>query len=163
MTDPRPRRHDAKILERLLPPAQELIALEVALVFQVCVDEHRRVGAVLVHLHRMIDHQVNRLERIDARRVPAELRERVAHRGEIHHAWHAGEILEQHARRAEGDLLVHPCAHVPRRHREHVLRLHEGAVLVPEEILEEDLQREREGRDRVAGNGLQRVEAIDHV
>ena len=36
--------------------------------------------------------------------VAAELGHGVAHGGEIDHGRHAGEVLHQHARRAEGDL-----------------------------------------------------------
>ena len=38
--------------------------------------------------------------------IAAELRHGVAHRGEIDHGRHAGEVLHQHARRAEGDLAL---------------------------------------------------------
>src|ERR1017187_166551 len=46
------------------------------------------------------------------------------------------------------------------RHREHVGGLHERAVFVSQEILEENLQGERERCDRIARDGVERVEAV---
>ena len=40
----------------------------------------------------------------------AEVDHRVAHRGEIDHARHAGEVLQEHARRHERDFLLDVCA-----------------------------------------------------
>ena len=54
----------------------------------------------------MVDDEVDRHQRIDLVRIAAERHHRVAHRGEIDDRGHAGEILHQHARRAEGDLVL---------------------------------------------------------
>ena len=56
------------------------------------------------------------------------------------------------------------AAHVPARHRFDVGLLHEGAVLVPEQILEEDLEAEGEPVARCRPSSLrERVEAVDRV
>ena len=60
--------------------------------------------AEVVDLDGVIDHELDRLQRIDALRIAAESGDAVAHRGQIGHARHAGEILEQHPRRHERDL-----------------------------------------------------------
>ena len=83
MADAGARRHDAEVVERVLSPAQEHVALAVALELHLGVDQERRVGAVLVDLHRVVDDEVDRLQRIDALRIAAELDDRVAHRGEV--------------------------------------------------------------------------------
>ena len=98
-------RHHAEILKRFLAPAQERIALLIALEFEQRVEVEGAVGAELIHLHRMIDHQIGRDQRIGALGIGAHVAQRVAHGGQIDHAGHAGEILQQHARRAEVDLL----------------------------------------------------------
>jgi hypothetical protein len=48
----------------------------------------------------VVDHQLDRHQRVDLVRVAAELAHRVAHRGEVDDGGHAGEVLHQHARRA---------------------------------------------------------------
>jgi hypothetical protein len=86
----------------------------------------------LVDLHGVVDDEVDRLERIDALRVSAEPRDRVAHRGEVDDGRDAGEILKQHTARAESDLLFAPVADVPAGHRLDVFALDEGVVFVPQ-------------------------------
>ena len=159
MTDARARRDHAEVLERRAPPAQELVALAVALVLAGGVDQFRSLGAVLVHLHGVVDHQIHRLQRIDPRGIAAERGQRIAHRGEIHHAGHAGEVLQEHARGAERDLLIEFLFHVPARERLDVRPLDERAVLVAEQVLEEDAERDGEALDGAAGEPGERVEA----
>src|SRR4029077_4162039 len=101
MADARARRHDAEVVQRVLPPSQELVPLAVALELLLGVDEKCCVAPVLVDLYRMVDDEVDRLQRVDALRISAKLPHGVAHRGEIHDAWHAGEILQQHPARSE--------------------------------------------------------------
>ena len=123
MTDAGAWRHDAKILERVLAPAQEDVALLVSLEFEIGVDEERRLRSVLVDLHRVVDDEIDRLKRIDALRVSAECGERIAHRGEVDDGRHAGEVLQQHSARAKRDFSFLLALHVPRRERFDVPRL----------------------------------------
>ncbi len=99
-------RHDAEVLERVLSPPQEDVALFVAVELELGVDQERGLRAVLVHLDRVVDDEVDRLERIDALRIAAERRDGVAHRGEIDDGGNAGEVLQQHTRGSERDLLL---------------------------------------------------------
>ena len=156
-------RHHAKVGERLLPPAEKLVALEIPLVFERCVEQHRRVRTVFVDLHRMVDYQIDGLQWVDARGLATEGGDRIAHGGEIHHAGHAGEVLEEHARRAERDLAIFGPFHVPRRHRAHIVLLHERAVLVAQQVLEQNLKRKRQASYGAAGERGERVEPIDRV
>ena len=66
------RRHDAEIVERLLAPAQELVPLAVAREFHVDVQVERVGRVEVVDLHRVVDHQIDRHERIDLLRIAAE-------------------------------------------------------------------------------------------
>ena len=93
-------RHRAEVAKRRLSPAQKRIALAVALVFEQRIGREGAAGAELVDLHGMVDHQIHGDQGIGFLGIGAHLGERVAHGGEIDHAGHAGEILEQHARRA---------------------------------------------------------------
>ena len=138
-------RHDAEVAERVLAPAQEHVALAVALVLEVGVQLERAGGAEVIDLHRVVDDELDRLQRVDARRVAAERGDAVAHRRQVDHARHAGEVLQQHPRRHERDLAVGVRrGRVPAGQRADVLGLHERAVLAPQQVLEQDAQRERQ-------------------
>ena len=150
-----------KLVERALAPAQERVALLVALELALGVDAERVAGAEDVDLHRVVDDELGRHERLDLRRVAAEVGHRVAHRGEVDDAGHAGEVLHDHARGREGDLLRRLGLRVPRRERLDVLGADADAVLGAQEVLEQDLQGERQPRD--VELRLQRVEAVDLV
>jgi hypothetical protein len=78
---------------------------------------------------------------------PAERRNGVAHRRQIDHARHAGEVLQYDARRKKGDLGDGFGVRVPVRERQHVVALDAHAVLVAQQILEQDLERVRQTRD----------------
>ena len=58
--------HHAEILKRFLAPAQKRVALLIALEFEQRVDAESFGRAELIHLHRMIDHQIGRDQRIGA-------------------------------------------------------------------------------------------------
>ena len=120
MDDAGVRRDDLEALERALAPAQERVALLVALELALGVDAERVARAEHVDLDRVVDDQLGRHERVDLAGVAAEVGHRVAHRGEVDHAGHAGEVLHHHARGREGDLLrrARPCgpsSRAPRR------------------------------------------------
>ena len=136
------RRHDAEILEGGLAPAQELVALAVALVFAVDVRLEGERIAELVDHDRMVDDQIDRHQRVDARRVAAERHHGVAHGGKIDHGGNAGEILHQHARGPKGDLAVALAGGKPGGHGADVVGGDRAPVLVAEQVLEQHLQRE---------------------
>ena len=115
------RRHDLEVVEGGLAPAEEGVALAVALELELGVARDREAAAELVDLHRVVDHELGGEERVDLRRVAAEVAHRVAHRGEVDDRRDAGEVLQQHARRRERDLArrlrpSHPRRRSP-RHR----------------------------------------------
>jgi hypothetical protein len=85
------------------------------------VDAERVARAEDVDLHRVVDHELGRHERVDLGRVAAEVGHRVAHRGEVDDAGHAGEVLHHDARGRERDLLRRLGAVVPGGERLDVL------------------------------------------
>ena len=143
-------RHHLEIAERGLAPAQEHVALAVAAEFDLVVVLERVRGAVFVDLHRVIDHQLGGRERIHALRIAAERDDGLAHRREIDDARHAGEVLHDHARRREGDLVSAAAAFGSQREQRLDVALRDvDAVLEAQQILQQDLQRKRQAVDVV--------------
>jgi len=145
VADPGAGRHDAEVLKRRLPPAEERVALLVALEFPLDVGRKRAFLPEHVNHHRMVDHQIDRRERVDLAGVPAEGRHRVAHRGEVDDRGHAGEVLHQHPRRTKHDLPRGSGR--PRRQRLHIVGADGAAVLAAQQVLEQDLQGVRQPGD----------------
>ena len=162
MADAGARRHHAEIVEGARAPAQERVALAVPLIFPVDIDLERLVGAEGVDHHRMVDDEIDRRQRIDLVRIAAERRHGVAHGGEIDHRRHAGEILHQDARRAEGDLLVALALLQPLRDAANIVGGDAPPVLVAQQIFEQHLEREGQARDpgKPVGLGLFQVEIV---
>ena len=70
---------------------------------------------------RVVDDQLGRHERVDPRRVAAEVGHRLAHGGEVDDRRDAGEVLEDHPGGRELDLGRRVRRGVPRRERTHVV------------------------------------------
>ena len=95
----------------------------------------------------MVDDQLDGDERVDLRGVAAEPRQRVAHGGEVDDAGHAGEVLHEDALGGEGDLVggvagalaVALGVGAPARDGDDVVGRDVRAVLVAQQVLEEDL------------------------
>ena len=104
MDDARAGRHDPQVAERGLRPAQELVALAVALVLAGDVEGEGAGRPEQVDLDRVVDDEVGGDKRVDARGIAAEVGHGVAHRREVDDRRHAGEVLEQDARGHERDL-----------------------------------------------------------
>ena len=134
-------RHHLEVPERLLTPAQERVALAIALELDLGVAGECVPGTEPVDLHRVVDDELHRRERVDLRGVAAERAHRVAHRGEVDHRRHAREVLEQYPRGSERDLGGRLRAGVPSGQRLDVARGDAGAVFVAQQVLQEDFQR----------------------
>ena len=64
-------RNDGEIVERLLAPLEKFIALTIAFEFLLRVVEQCKAIAEIIHLHAVIDHQIDRHQRIDPLRISA--------------------------------------------------------------------------------------------
>ncbi len=133
------RRHDPQPVEGALTPAEERVPLAVALELELDVPPDREARRELVHLDRVVDHELGRDERIDRARVASLVAHRVAHRGEVDDGGNAREVLQQDARRVERDLPRrlgggHPAGH----------RFDRLFARVAEDVLEQDPERVRE-------------------
>ena len=136
MHDARIGRHRAKIGERLLAPLQERVPFAIALELEIGVLRKRVVRAEVVDLHRVIDDQLDGLQRIDLLRIAAHRGHRIAHRGEIDDARNAGKILEQHARRTKRDLFLVALGWIPTRERFDVGFPYRTAVFESQQVFE---------------------------
>ncbi len=141
MADAGAGRHHGEIRKRLLAPFQEFVAFLVLLVFLDHVLAEGLVVAEEVHDHRVVDDEIDRHQRIDLLGVAAERLHRVAHRREIDHRRHAGEILHQHPRRAECDFMLELALLQPLRDRDDVVLLDGAAVFVAQQVLQQHLHR----------------------
>ncbi|CAB4921390.1 unannotated protein [freshwater metagenome] len=134
------RGDDLEVVEGALAPAEELVALAVALVLDLDVALEGLGGPEHVGDDGVVDDQLGRGERVDLRRVAAEVGHGLAHGGQVDDAGHAGEVLHDHAGRGELDLLVGLGRGVPAGDRPHVVGGDVRAVLGAEQVLQEDLE-----------------------
>ena len=152
-----------KFLQRVLSPAQKDVALLVALELELGVDHERRgepYSSTCTEWSMTRSTGWSGLMRCGS---PPSAFDRVAHRGEIDDRGNAGEVLQQHAARAERDLFLFLAGDVPLRHRLDVGLLHESIVFVAQEILEQNLEAERELGGVAAGDLVEGGEAKDRV
>ncbi len=161
VADARGGRDDVKVVERLLAPAEELVALLVARELELLVELRRIGGAEVVHHHRVVDDEVDRHARVDAVRVAAEAVHRRAHRRKVHHGRDARKVLKQHARGHERDLFRRRGGRVVGGELAHVLLGDEVAVALAQERFEEHLDRERHRTDALEPLLDERVEAVE--
>jgi hypothetical protein len=61
------RRNDLEVVQRVLSPLEEGVALHIALELQIPVDEEGGLAAIGVDLDAVVDDQFNRLKRVDPR------------------------------------------------------------------------------------------------
>ena len=94
-------RDDAEVVEGLLAPLEELIALAVALEFDLGVAPQGIGRGEEIHLDRVVDDQVDGHERVDLARIAAQAGDGGAHGGQVHDGGDAGEVLHDDAGRKE--------------------------------------------------------------
>ena len=157
MADAGARRHHAEIVERLLAPAQKGIALAIALILEADILGEGFLVAEMIDHDRVVDHQIDRRQRIDLLGVAAHGLHGVAHGRQIDHGGHAGEILHQHARRAIGDFAVGFAVLQPGADGLDIVHLHRAAVLMAQQVFQQHLHGNRQPADiaqtRLLGGG----------
>ena len=98
MTDANARRNHAESIERLHAPLQELITRVVALELHLHVLAKRVAGGREINLHRVIDDEIDRHQRLNHARIFVQSHDRRSHGREIDKQGHSGKILQQDAR-----------------------------------------------------------------
>ena len=154
-------RHHAEVLERLLPPPQERVSLLVAAELERGVEVGAVDLAVVIDLHRVVDDELDRLQRVDLPRIASETHDAVPHRGEIDDRRHAGKVLQQHTGGRERDLGLVAGLHVPPGQRLDIVRIDEPRVLAAQQVLEEDLEGVRQPRQPGTARPFERRQAED--
>ena len=91
----------------------------------------------------MVDDEVGRHQRVDLRRIAAQVGHRVAHRGEVDDRGHAGEVLEDDPGRHERHLRLAVATGSPPGQELDVRRCDQVAAGMPEDVLEQDRERDR--------------------
>ena len=147
VADAHPGRDDAEVAEGALRPAQELVALAVALVLALDVARVGPVRPERVHLHRVVDDEVDRHQRVDPAGIGPAAVDGGAQRGQVDDGGHAGQILHEHAGRHEGELRT-GMRRRPGRQGADVVLAHVLAAGPAQEVLEQHADRVRE-RQRV--------------
>ncbi len=159
--DPGGRWDDAEVGEGLLPPAEKTIALLVALELEIGVATQRLARGEEVDLQRVIDDQVDREARVDPARIAAEASQGGAHRRQIDHGRHAGEVLHQDTRRKEGDLRTVGQTRCPGGNGPDVLAADALFVDLAQDRLEQEADRERQPVELRQAGLLERRQAED--
>ena len=156
------RRNHAEAPECLLAPAQELVALAIALKLDFGVALDCAGAPEEVHLHGVVDHEVNRNQRIDLAGVTTQALHCRSHGSQVHDGGHSGKILQDDARGLERNLPGRRRLGAPLGERCHIALRHQRAVAVPQQSLQQHFDRERQaGHGAVAGL-FQTIQAIDH-
>ena len=165
------RRHGPEPVEGALGPAQQLVALDVALVLDGHVLVVGRGVARALDDHRVVDDQLDRDQGVDLRRVAPEAGQGVAHGGQVDHAGHPGEVLHEDALGRQGDLVrrvtralpVGLGIGTPGGHGHDVVGRDVGGVLVAQQVLEDHLDRVGEPAHLVLGDQGRSLEGEDLV
>ena len=99
-------RDSTEVIEALLAPFEELVALEVALVLYLEV-ELARIGEAArdIDLDRVVDYQIYGDLRVHHLRVATQCHHRIPEGGDVDHGGDSCEILQDHPAGAEWNLL----------------------------------------------------------
>jgi hypothetical protein len=132
-------RHDLEVAEGALAPAQERIALAIALELDAVVVGQRVGGAVTSTCTEWSMTSSAGASGLTFSGSPPSFGHRLAHRGKVDHAGHAGEVLHDHARRREGDFMRGRGLGVPAQQRLDVGARDVHAIFEAQQVLEQDL------------------------
>ena len=92
-------RHDPEVPKRVLPPAKKRVTLLLRENSSSAFSSEGIRLSEVIHLHRVVDHELHRLERVDPIGIAAEAQNPITHGGEIHHGRDPGKVLKQNPRR----------------------------------------------------------------
>ncbi|MNG87123.1 hypothetical protein D3C79_459160 [compost metagenome] len=146
------RRNHAKVVQALLRPLDEAIALAVAAKIDVQVLFDRfRLGKALDD-HRVVDGQHRRDLRVHRRRVATQLGHHVTHAGEVGQRRQAGGVMEHQAVGLERHLAVRALTQGASQHRLQRLRRAAG------DVLQQDTDGKRQALQLAGGQQLLQVD-----
>ena len=142
------RRHGGEVLEALRTPLEEVVTLRIAGIFEFDVLLESLGVAEFINHHRVVDDEVHGNLRVNLGGIAAELADRIAHGSKVDHAGHAGEILQEHARRAVLDFLARGRVLLPVDDRLGIVGADgETTVFETQHVLQQHLEAERQLRN----------------
>ena len=162
MADAHARWHRRKIAEGRLAPLEKCVAFAIAFELEQRIGVEGSGCSELVHLHRVIDDQLGRSQRIDPLRIAAQRLDGIAHRGQIDDRGHAGKVLHQHAGWHVGDLATGLGLRVPVGQKLDVASGHVDAILAAQQVFQQYLQAEGQAAQVEAARG-ERGKAVNRV
>ena len=148
MDDTGGRGHDAEVVEGLLPPAQEFVALLVAGKLAFGIQFQSSPQTVVVHLHRVIDYQIHGNLRIHFFWIATQFGHGIPHRRQIYDGGNPGKVLHHDASRFEWNLFAPGRIRTPAGNSLHVVPGYLEAIALPQSRLEQHLDREGQTPDR---------------
>ena len=140
--DAKARRYHTEGVKRLHAPFHEFVALAVALKLQLHVQVERILFAIVIDHHRVIDHQIDRHQRLNALGVFAQFHRDTSHRRQVGQQRHTGEVLQHHAGDHKRDLMRARRVRLPVCHLRDVLWRDAQAVAMAQDGLQHDAQRD---------------------
>ena len=134
---------DAQVLELRHRPAHHAVSLTVPfeLRFQVVREGVR--GSRTIDTDRVVDHHLDRHDRIDATGIQSARDHRVAHGSQVDQQRHTGRIRHQHPNRMERELARQRITRRPARQGGDIVTRYGDTVFVTQEVFQKHLQRDR--------------------
>ena len=171
VADARPGGHRPEAVEGALGPAEQLVALDVALVLDGDVLVIGRGVAGTLDDDGVVDDQLHRDQGVDLGRVAPEARQGIAHGGQVDHAGNPGEVLHEDPLGGQGDLVRRVTGALPVRFGvgapggdgDDVVGRDVGRVLVPEQVLQDHLDRVGEAAHLMSRDQGRSLEGEDLV
>ena len=162
MHDPRARRHHAEIIKSVLAPTQEFVPFFVTDKFEFDIQVERVAAGKMIDLHRMVDHQVGRHQRVNLFRIAPQSLHGRPHRRQINHRRHTRKILQHDPRRLKRHLdRRRPFRVGPTGQRLHIVLSNDIPVAIPQARFEQHANRKRQLIDFRQPRLLQRRQAIN--
>ena len=160
MNDADAGRDNLEGVEGLHAPFHELIALLVARKLELHVQIERIRCTEVVDHHRVVDHQIDRHQRLDSLGILAHLTGHPAHRCQVGQQRHTGKVLKHDTGDDEGDLIDPVGARLPVGELLDMLLGHLLAIDIAQHGLQHDANRDRQALDIREGLGErgQRIE-----
>ena len=142
--DPDPRRHHGERVERLLAPFEEFVAFPVPDEFDRHVLVERGLRAGKIHLHRVVDDEIHRHQRLHHFRISTLGHGGITHRGHIHQQRNTGEILQNDPGDSERDLVIAGRLRIPAGEIRNIVFGDLFPIAVAQDGFEDDPDRNRE-------------------
>ena len=160
VNDAKTRWHHAKRVKCLHAPLHELVALLVALKFQLHVQIQRLLGAKVINHDGVINHQIDWHQWLNGLGLFTQRCSHTAHGCQVGKQRHSREILQYHARDNKRNLFGTRCIRAPVCQLLHVQRQHLLAITIAQHRLQHNAQRHRQAPHiRIPlGQGWQREE-----